>query len=52
MAESIDMLRCLEHGYDVKMVESEYETHAVDTPEDLRIVEQMMEGDPLFPKYS
>ena len=37
------MLRCLEHGYDVKMVESEYATHAVDTPEDLRIAEQVME---------
>ncbi len=52
VAESIDMLRCLEHGYSVKMIESEYETHAVDTPEDLRIVEHMMASDALFEKYA
>lgn len=52
IAESIDMLRILEHGYGVKMVESEYETHAVDTPEDLRLVEHMMERDPLLSKYA
>lgn len=52
VAESIDMLRCLEHGYRVKMVESEYETHAVDTPEDLRVVEHMMASDTLFEKYA
>ena len=52
VAESIDMLRCLEHGYRVKMIESEYATHAVDTPEDLRLVEQIMERDPLFQKYA
>ena len=52
VAESIDMLRILEHGYQVKMVESEYETHAVDTPEDLRLVEQMMERDPLLSRYA
>ena len=52
VAESIDMLRILEHGYRVKMVESECVTHAVDTPDDLRIVEQMMEKDPLLEKYT
>ena len=51
VAEEIDMLRILEHGYRVKMVESEYNTHAVDTPEDLLLVEQMMQSDPLLPKY-
>jgi 3-deoxy-manno-octulosonate cytidylyltransferase (CMP-KDO synthetase) len=51
MAESIDMLRLLENGYKVKMVESSFDTHAVDTPEDLRLVEQMMEKDPLFAQY-
>ena len=51
VAESIDMLRALEHGYRVRMVETTFETHAVDTPEDLRLVEQMMERDPLFPQY-
>ena len=52
IAESIDMLRVLENGYKVKMVETEYETHAVDTPEDLRLVEQMMRTDALFADYS
>ena len=51
IAESIDMLRFLEHGIRVKMVETESETHAVDTPADLQLVEKMMEKDPLFPKY-
>ena len=51
IAESIDMLRLLENGYRVKMVESSFETHAVDTAEDLRLVEQMMDQDPLFGQY-
>ncbi len=52
IAESIDMNRCLEHGYGVKMIETVFETHAVDTPEDLMLVEQMMEKDKLFPTYA
>ena len=52
IAESIDMLRCLEHGYRVKMIESDYVTHAVDTPEDLMLVEQMMEDDELLQQYT
>ena len=34
LAESIDMLRILD-GYRVKLVESPYNTHAVDVPEDV-----------------
>jgi 3-deoxy-manno-octulosonate cytidylyltransferase (CMP-KDO synthetase) len=41
--ESIDMLRILEHGRRVRLVETTVETHAVDTPEDLRLVETLME---------
>jgi 3-deoxy-manno-octulosonate cytidylyltransferase (CMP-KDO synthetase) len=52
IAESIDMLRLLENGYRVKMVESDFDTHAVDTPEDLRLVEQMMGTDPLLKEYA
>lgn len=40
--ESIDMLRILEHGMRVRMVETEYDTRAVDTPEDLELVEKLM----------
>jgi len=42
-AESIDMLRILEHGRRVRLVETTVETHAVDTPEDLQLVETLME---------
>src|SRR6185503_9929369 len=42
-AESIDMLRILEHGRRVRLMETTVETHAVDTPEDLRLVETFME---------
>lgn len=51
LAESIDMLRLLEHGYNVKIVETEREVHAVDTEEDHRRVEEMMAEDELFGTY-
>ena len=38
-AESIDMLRFIEHGYRVKLVETDFLTQAVDTPADLALVE-------------
>jgi 3-deoxy-manno-octulosonate cytidylyltransferase (CMP-KDO synthetase) len=41
-AESIDMLRAVEHGRRVHLVETEVETHAVDTVEDLILVEGLM----------
>jgi len=49
--ESVDMLRILEHGYRIRMVETPFETCSVDTPEDLRHVEHLMEGDPLTSTY-
>lgn len=50
-AESIDMLRVLEHGGRVRLVETDVDTHAVDTPADLRLVESLMESDPLVLRY-
>jgi 3-deoxy-manno-octulosonate cytidylyltransferase (CMP-KDO synthetase) len=50
-AESIDMMRFLEYGYKVYLVETEFETHAVDTPEDLSKVEELMRRDPITPEY-
>jgi 3-deoxy-manno-octulosonate cytidylyltransferase (CMP-KDO synthetase) len=50
-AESIDMLRFIEHGYKVKMVETSFSTHAVDTPADLKNVEKLMMTDPLTRTY-
>lgn len=51
IAESVDMLRILEHGYKVKMVLVNYETYSVDTREDLNKVEGLMPSDPLFLSY-
>ncbi|MBW1980796.1 MAG: 3-deoxy-manno-octulosonate cytidylyltransferase [Deltaproteobacteria bacterium] len=51
VAESIDMLRFIEHGRKVKMVETTYATHPVDTPEDLHLVEALLQEDPLTKKY-
>jgi len=40
IAESVDMMRVLEHGVKVRMIPTEYQTHAVDIPENLKIVEK------------
>jgi 3-deoxy-manno-octulosonate cytidylyltransferase (CMP-KDO synthetase) len=45
-AESIDMLRILEHGRKVRMIATAHRTHAVDTPDDLRRVEKEMSQHP------
>lgn len=51
-AESIDMLRLIEHGRRVKLVESPYDTYAIDTVDGLAAVEARMRGDPLLARYS
>ncbi len=51
IVESIDMLRILEHGYKVKMVESIYKTHSVDTQDDLKHVENLLGKDELLSTY-
>lgn len=43
IAESVDMMRILEHGLKVRMAPTEFITNAVDTPSDLVIVEKIME---------
>jgi 3-deoxy-manno-octulosonate cytidylyltransferase (CMP-KDO synthetase) len=47
IAESVDMMRVLEHGMKVKMVPTNYNTHAVDTEEDLKTVERLMQTESL-----
>lgn len=42
--ESVDMLRVLEHGENVKMVPTKHKTHAVDTRDDLIKVEKIMKS--------
>jgi 3-deoxy-manno-octulosonate cytidylyltransferase (CMP-KDO synthetase) len=49
--ESIDMLRILQHGYKVRLVETEYRTLSVDMAEEIVPVEQAMERDPLCSLY-
>lgn len=51
IAESVDMMRILEHGYQVKMVLSPENTYSVDTQEDLEHVESLMPEDRVFPLY-
>lgn len=51
IVESVDMMRVLEHGYRVKMVLSEFETYSVDTIEDLRKVEALMQLDKYIENY-
>ena len=36
--ESVDMLRCLEHGYRVKMIPTKFDVYSVDTQEDRTLV--------------
>ena len=51
IAESIDMMRFIEHGKTVRMVETAHETHAVDTEQDLERVAKLMETDALMSEY-
>ncbi len=50
--ESVDMMRILENGEKVRMVQIGDRTLSVDTPEDLARVREMMRDDPLRKKYS
>jgi 3-deoxy-manno-octulosonate cytidylyltransferase (CMP-KDO synthetase) len=50
-AESIELLRGIEHGMKIKMVETTWTTKSVDTEEDRQRVEHMMREDDLYPKY-
>ena len=43
VAESVDMMRILEHGMKVRMTPTKYNTQSVDTPSDLEKVARLME---------
>ncbi len=49
--ESVDMNRFLEHGVKIKLVPTSIKTIGVDTPEDLKRVEELMATDTLLPGY-
>lgn len=51
IAESVDMLRAMEHGYKVKMVLTDKETYSVDNQDDLQKVDDLMRNDLLLAKY-
>jgi 3-deoxy-manno-octulosonate cytidylyltransferase (CMP-KDO synthetase) len=49
--ESVDMMRILENGGNIKMCETKYKTKAVDTKEDLDLVCEIMKEDKLYENY-
>ena len=42
--EKLEQLRVLEHGYSIAVVDTEYQSIGVDTPEDLERVRELIEG--------
>lgn len=51
VAEQIDMLRTLEHGFPIRIVRTEIGTIGVDTPADLKRGEEMLRVDPTTRRY-
>ncbi len=51
LAESIDMLRLLEHGHSVHLEPTQYQTQSVDCLADLERVVELMQNDTLRPQY-
>ena len=49
--ESVDMMRAIEHGFSVRMVESYFDSFGVDRPKDLKRVAALMKKDALFGQY-
>jgi 3-deoxy-manno-octulosonate cytidylyltransferase (CMP-KDO synthetase) len=52
IAESVELLRAVEHRVKVRTVISPYKTISVDTESDRQEVEEAMKSDALFPRYN
>ena len=52
MSEDIEMLRAIEHGHIVKMIETDSPCISVDNPKQLELVAELMKKDPVWPKYA
>jgi len=50
-AESIEMIRAIQHGYKVRMVMSTFVSKSVDTEQDRLEVEKIMQQDPIYQQY-
>jgi 3-deoxy-manno-octulosonate cytidylyltransferase (CMP-KDO synthetase) len=50
-AESIEMIRAIQHGYKVRMVMSTFVSKSVDTEQDRLDVEKIMQQDPIYQQY-
>lgn len=51
LAESIEMIRAIQHGYKVKMVQTKFFSKSVDTEQDRQDVEVIMKNDKIFNEY-
>lgn len=51
LQESIDLLRAVEHDMPLHTLITEFQTMGVDTPSDLRNVEQALENDSVYKEY-
>ncbi|WAC04336.1 MAG: 3-deoxy-manno-octulosonate cytidylyltransferase [Methanoregula sp.] len=51
VAESVDFLRILEHGFSIRSVIINDETHGVDRPDDVAVVEHVLRTDPVQREY-
>jgi 3-deoxy-manno-octulosonate cytidylyltransferase (CMP-KDO synthetase) len=52
IAESIELLRALEHGITVRAINSAYVSISVDTEPDLREAQEVMTKDQIYPRYA
>jgi len=51
ISESVDMMRFIEHGIPVRMVETDFDSYAIDRPEDVARIEELLRNDPLTATY-